>query len=182
MRALAPHHTAGYAGRAFLTRPAAVAIPWIFQETSVWRGWADEGIGPCNARSNRILLAKIAAGTIWFRRRRLFRGFLVLANLRNVFIQLFHLILINFIQERNQSGLILAAGREQLQAVAGFAEQAAKRDILAQRALQIEHVALRAFEVHVAFTLVDDFAERFDFFDVLQFHGSKPPCYFLDIS
>ena len=54
---LAPHHTAGYAGRAFLTRPAAVAIPWIFQETSVWRGWADEypqGAGRiCNAPSSR---------------------------------------------------------------------------------------------------------------------------------
>ena len=56
-RRLAPHHTAGYAGRAFLTRPAAVAIPWIFQETSVWRGWADEypqGAGRiCNAPSSR---------------------------------------------------------------------------------------------------------------------------------
>ena len=52
-------------------------------------------------------------------------------------------------------------------------------DVLAQRALEIEHVAVLALEVHVASAGVDDLAEFFDFFDVLEFHVHCLPCNFL---
>ena len=63
--------------------------------------------------------------------------------------------------------------------IVAYAQKLAEGDVLAQRALEIEHVAVLALEVHVAGAGVDDLAEFFDFFDVLEFHVHCLPCNFL---
>ena len=63
--------------------------------------------------------------------------------------------------------------------IVAYAQKLAEGDVLAQRALEIEHVAVLALEVHIASAGVDDLAEFFDFFDVLEFHVHCLPCNFL---
>ena len=86
--------------------------------------------------------------------------------------------LIKIGKEFDESGFILAAVGKQFKIVALFAQKLTEGDILAQRALEVENVAVLALEIHITGAVVDDLADFFDFFDVSEFHVHCLPCNF----